>query len=107
MLRPLLFPLLLLLVLPQTACQTPEPPEPAVEVKIYEGGVGRVKDIVADGNMAIVTHDEIPGFMLGMTMTFGLREDSVRRAIAVGDSISFDVSFDGIDSWISRVYVIK
>lgn len=90
-----------------SACASEETPSPPSDVRVYEGGVGFVKEIVADGNMAVVTHDEIPGFMMAMTMTFGLRADSVREAIAVGDSISFEVSFDGIDSWISRVHVIE
>jgi Cu/Ag efflux protein CusF len=99
-----------LLVLPffvLSACTQQEPPPEPKEVRVYEGGKGRIKDIVADGNMAIVIHDEIPGFMMGMTMPFGIREDSIREAIAVGDSIAFDVSSDGIDNWISRVTVIK
>lgn len=85
--------------------QPPAKPE-TTAVKVYDGGVGKVREIVADGNMAVIVHDEIPGFMTAMTMTFGLREDSVRSAIATGDSISFQVSTDGIDSWISQVRVI-
>ncbi|HAY37501.1 MAG: copper-binding protein [Rhodothermales bacterium] len=84
-----------------------EEAEPITDVRVYDGGVGIIIDLVADGQMAVVQHDEIPGFMMAMTMPFGLREDSIRKAIAVGDSIAFDVSFDGIDSWISRVSVLK
>lgn len=99
-----LFTLSFLLV----GCSDSQPPaEPeTTTVKVYDGGVGKVREIVADGNMAVVVHDEIPGFMTAMTMTFALREDSVRSAIATGDSISFQVSTDGIDSWISQVRVI-
>ena len=101
------FGLCLLIILCISACGSPDTPPANPDVRVYEGGKGRVTDVVADGNMAIVKHDEIPGFMMGMTMTFGLREDSVRNYISVGDSIHFQVSFDGIDSWISSVRVIE
>jgi Cu/Ag efflux protein CusF len=97
---------LLLLSFILVACSDPQPPINPESVRVFEGGVGKVREIVADGNLAVVVHDEIPGFMTAMTMTFGLREDSVRHAISTGDSISFQVSFDGIDAWISRVKVI-
>jgi len=90
-----------------TACAQPEPAVENSDVKTYEGGKGRIVDIVADGNMAVIRHDEIPGFMMGMTMTFGLREDSIRSAVQPNDSIHFNVAFDGIDSWISKVTVIS
>lgn len=76
------------------------------EIRTASGGRGLVLEIIADGNMAVIKHDEIPGFMMAMTMTFGLREDSIRSAISNGDSIAFEVSYDGIDSWISRVVVL-
>ena len=98
---------LLALVFVLSACSKPEPEPVATDVRIYEGGKGRITEIVADGNMAVIRHDEIPGFMMGMTMTFGLREDSIRSAVQVDDSIHFDIAFDGIDSWISRVTVIS
>ncbi len=100
--------ILILLSLALFACSEPKaPPEPPVDVKVYDGGVGKVREIVADGHLAIIVHDEIPGFMTAMTMSFELREDSIRNAISNGDSISFQVSFDGIDAWISRVTVIQ
>ena len=80
---------------------------PIEDVQIYEGGLGVVTEIVADGNMAVIRHEEIPGFMMAMTMTFGIRSDSVRNAFSQGDSIRFDVAFDGIDSWLSRVERIE
>lgn len=89
-----------------SACGEPEPAPVSADVKYHDGGKGRIVELVADGTMAVVRHDEIPGFMMGMTMTFGLREDSVRSAVQAGDSIHFEVAFDGIDSWISRVQVI-
>ena len=75
-----------------TACAQPEPAVENSDVKTYEGGKGRIVDIVADGNMAVIRHDEIPGFMMGMTMTFGLREDSIRSAVQPNDSIHFNVA---------------
>jgi len=90
-----------------SSCTSPEPPQIDKNIRVFEGGQGRIQEIVADGRMAIIQHNEIPDFMMGMTMPFGIREDSVRDAISVGDSISFDVSTDGIDNWISRVTVIK
>ena len=101
-------PLLTLLILLCTSCGPKfEEAEPITDVRIYPGGTGVVTEIVADGNMAVVRHEEIPGFMMAMTMPFGLRADSIRDAVAVGDSIDFDVAFDGIDSWIHRVTVLE
>ena len=102
-----LFILLVILVIGITGCGPKfEKAEPITDERVYKGGAGIITEIIADGNMAIVQHDEIPGFMMAMTMPFGLREDSIRDAVSVGDSIAFDVSFDGVDSWISRVIVI-
>lgn len=62
---------------------------------------GVVVNILENSRLIQVRHGNIEGFMPAMTMPFAWREDPVRAAIAVDDSIHFTISTDGIDHWMT------
>lgn len=90
----ILLPLLLL-----TACADPEPPERPVTAEYEATGV--VVRILENSRLIQIRHGDIEGFMPAMTMPFAWREDSVRSAVAVDDSIHFTIATDGVDNWIT------
>lgn len=92
--RAFIFLLLLL-----TACADPEPAERPVTGEFEATGV--VVRILENSRLIQIRHGDIEGFMPAMTMPFAWREDSVRQAVAVDDSIRFTIATDGVDHWIT------
>jgi protein SCO1/2 len=64
---------------------------------------GLVRELPADGETVVVRHEEIPGFMPKMTMTFNVRDTNDLRGLQVGDAITFNVKATGEDSWIENI----
>lgn len=64
---------------------------------------GMIREI-PDGNKSLVVrHEEIPGFMPKMTMTFEVRDANELRGLAVGDTIVFNIRATQDDSWIDEI----
>lgn len=76
----------------RAARQTPLAPEAG-------GGTWTAKGIyrgmVAERNLIIVTHGEIPGLMGEMTMGFPLSDSKLVRGLSPGDRIAFTLKTDG------------
>lgn len=64
------------------ACQPPAPPEKLI-------GRGVVQKIVADDRRVVVAHDDIPGFMAAMTMSFEVKNPALLAQLAPGERIRF------------------
>lgn len=92
------FSLLVPLVLITACTDTPETVRP-VTGEFAANGV--VVNILENSRLIQVRHGDIEGFMPAMTMPFAWREDSVRAAIEIGDSIHFTIATDGIDHWMT------
>jgi len=73
------FILLLLFVL---ACQPPAPPEKLV-------GQGVVQKIVTDDRRVVIAHENIPGFMAAMTMSFEVKNPALLVHLTPGERIRF------------------
>lgn len=85
-----------------------EPPFRTIEIPLmaYEGS-GVVTDYLDASELIVIRHGEIEGYMMAMTMPFQIREDSVRNAFAIGDSIDFKLAYDGTDSWVTSITTVE
>jgi protein SCO1/2 len=63
---------------------------------------GVVKEILSPKKVK-VAHEEIPGYMVAMTMPFDVKNTNELSGLAAGDSISFDMVVTDDDGWIEKV----
>jgi len=56
---------------------------------------GIYRGMVAERNLIIVAHEEIPGLMSAMTMGFPLSDSKLVRGLTPGDRIAFTLKSDG------------
>lgn len=67
---------------------------------------GVVKELKPDGKTAVISHEEVPGFMPAMTMPFTVKEAKDWTTLRVGDTVSFRMVVTDADGWIDRVTVL-
>ncbi len=75
-------------------------------VKIYSAR-GIVEQIAADRHQAIIKHEAIPGYMMGMTMDFSVKNTNELKAIVPDDEITFKLVVGEKDSWIESVQFVS
>lgn len=56
---------------------------------------GTVHDVQVERRQVLVEHDDIPGLMPAMTMSFDVASDAVAERLRSGQVIEFDLAFDG------------
>lgn len=56
---------------------------------------GQVREVHRDEARAVVAHDEIPGFMDAMTMSFDVPDPALLERLRVGQVIDFRIEYDG------------
>ncbi len=76
--------------------------EIAALVETHEA-VGVLKAFLPDGEHIRVDHEEIPGFMEAMTMSFAVEDTTLLQGIQVEDSIRFTLSVTGDDIHVSSI----
>jgi Cu/Ag efflux protein CusF len=64
------------------SCQPPAPPEKLV-------GRGVVQHVVPADRRVVIAHDDIPGFMRAMTMSFEVRNPALLEKLTPGERIRF------------------
>lgn len=64
------------------SCQPPAPPETLV-------GRGVVQKVVASDRRVVIAHDDIPGFMRAMTMSFEVRTPALLEKLTPGARVRF------------------
>lgn len=64
------------------SCQPPVPPETLV-------GRGVVQKVVASDRRVVIAHDDIPGFMRAMTMSFEVRIPALLEKLTPGERVRF------------------
>lgn len=64
---------------------------------------GVVHDLKADGQMLVVRHEEIPGYMTAMTMPFRVKVTNELSFVRAGDEITFRLLVTEDESWIDHV----
>ena len=64
---------------------------------------GVVKEVNSQGRTVVVSHDEVPGYMPAMTMSFGVRETNELAGIGVSNHIKFRLNVVSDTSWIDQI----
>ena len=81
------------------SCQTREAKD---SVKIFDVR-GVVREIKDAGQVAVIRHEQIPGYMDAMSMPFKTRDPRVLSGIQAGDEVSFRLLVTEEQSWIENV----
>jgi protein SCO1/2 len=68
---------------------------------------GVVQQIAADRQQATIKHEAIPGYMMGMTMDFSVKNTNELKAISPGDEITFKLVVGETNSWIENVQFVS
>jgi protein SCO1 len=64
---------------------------------------GVIKSIKPNGKTAEIAHEEIPGYMVAMTMDFEVKNTNDLKGLKAGDRVAFDMVVTKDDGWIERV----
>jgi len=57
----------------------------------WRGIHGVVRAVIPDLGIVVLTHEDIPGYMPGMTMGFRVAPEQIPEALSVGDAVRFTV----------------
>ena len=76
--------------------------EPAPRQEVYEVK-GVVREVNPAENSLTIEHENIPGFMPAMTMSFAVKDPTLLREVAVGDRVKFRLAVTVTDSWIAGI----
>lgn len=71
-------------------------------VQIFQA-TGLLKQVMPDGNTAVIRHDAIPNYMPAMTMSFRVRSPNELTGLRAGDQLSFRLHVAEQESWIDRI----
>jgi protein SCO1/2 len=111
--------LALTILLTLSACRGPRPcceaaaTAPAHEGVLAAAGVrtfavrGVVREIRDGSRQVVIRHEEIPGYMAAMTMTFDVKDPGELAAVAAGDRVAFRMTVTETDGWIDRIEVLE
>ena len=66
-------------------------------------GTGLVMNITPSKTFIVIEHQEISGFMGAMTMPFAIKDEGILESVAVGDSIDFEVTISGSETYVSSI----
>ena len=92
----------------QTEQQQPSQPQSsqAAGPKRYQLE-GRVVSLDPANNQVVVDHKDIPGFMMGMTMPYPVKNPNELKPLAPQDQIKADVVVNGNDVYLENIVVTK
>jgi Cu/Ag efflux protein CusF len=68
---------------------------------------GRVVSLDPANNQVVVDHKDIPGFMMGMTMPYPVKDPNELKPLAPQDQIKADVVVNGNDVYLENIVVTK
>jgi protein SCO1/2 len=68
---------------------------------------GKVLIVEKDKRLVTVSHEEIKGYMPGMTMPFTVDDDASLALLVPGDQIKATLVIDGSVSWLENVFVVQ
>lgn len=64
---------------------------------------GVIKGVDADGHVATIQHQAIPGFMGAMTMGYPVKDASQFSKLSVGEPITATVYVTGDEMWVGNI----
>lgn len=65
--------------------------------------IGVVEKVAPDHQTATIRHQNIPGYMMGMTMDFPVRDTNELNGIVPGDKITFALTVTTNNDWIENI----
>ena len=66
-------------------------------------GRGVVRDVFSSKGEVLISHEDIPGLMMAMTMVFPVEDPSLLAGLAVGDSVEFTLELVGAGQQIVSI----
>ncbi len=100
-LSPLIPVILLLFVSSAISCRRNTANEKRYDLK------GKVVAVEPDKHLLTVAHEDIKGYMPGMTMPFTDPNDSDFQILTAGDEITATLVIDGSQSWLEELIITK
>jgi Cu/Ag efflux protein CusF len=87
----------------------PASPQPAGDAVREYSLRGRVETIDLTRKRAVIAHEEIPGYMKPMTMSFSIPDEEALKPLRSGDQIEARLHFDPRTnlSWLEEVQVVE
>lgn len=73
----------------EAVAPAPEPAARSAPAPVAHEATGVVVSVMPNRTYVTIRHDDIPGFMDGMTMPFALADSALARDLAPGDSVAF------------------
>ena len=68
---------------------------------------GKVIAVNKTERTATIKHEDIPGYMPGMTMAFKIRNDADLEMLKAGDEVSANLVVTDVDSWIEVTAIVE
>ena len=68
---------------------------------------GKVVEVDKADRTATITHEDIPGFMPGMTMPFKVKNDADLEMLKPGDQVTGQLVVDDLSSWIEITAIVE
>jgi len=88
-------------------CRSSKPPEqPAPGPQRYHL-TGRVVSVEAPKLQVVVDAEDIPGFMMAMTMGYSVKNPNLLTPLSAEDKITADVVVNGTDVYLENIAVTK
>ena len=78
-------------------------PEPQHQYQLK----GKVVEINRKDKLVTISHDDIPGYMVAMTMPFKLKDERLLNEMEEGDRIQATLVIAGLKSWLEDVVVTR
>ena len=72
------------------------------EARVYEVN-GVIQEVKPGGRVVVVKHEEVPGYMMAMTMPFEVKNTNEVVGLAPGDAIIFRLVVTETEGWIEQV----
>jgi protein SCO1 len=86
------------------ACKPTATETAATEATVYRVR-GVIRKIKNEGRIAVIDHEEIPGFMERMVMPFHARDGAVFSGVKPGDQVEFDYLVRETEAWVENVTI--
>ena len=68
---------------------------------------GKVIAVSKSDHTATIKHEDIPGYMPGMTMAFKIKNDADLEMVKAGDEVSANLVVTDVDSWIEVTAIVE
>ena len=89
-----------------SGCSSPKPAQPEQGIHRYPL-TGRVVSVDKAKQQVTVDADDIPGFMMAMTMGYAVKTPSLLDPLSPEDKIKGEVVVNGDDVWLENIAVVK